>query len=183
MSVDERSTKPLRIGLIAAGQIVARAHLPVLLSREDVVVAAIYDRHRKYAEDLASRFQLPQICETLDELLAQPVDVVLVATPNRQHSTVCIAALEAGKHVLCEKPMAATPSEAEAMVTAAERTGKILMIGFTNRFRPELAALHKAIQAGALGEIQAIRCGWLRRNGIPGSQSWFVTREQAGGGV
>jgi predicted dehydrogenase len=173
----------LRIGLIGAGRIVERAHLPVLAKLPEVVLAGLFDPDLERAQVVANQFHIPHVCRTLEELFGLGLDVALVACPNAQHASVSMAALEAHLHVLCEKPMALNSTEAQAMSLTAERTGRELMIAFANRFRPEIVVLQQMIQAGVLGEVTAIRCGWLRRKGVPGVGTWFTRRELAGGGV
>jgi predicted dehydrogenase len=172
-----------RVGVIGAGRIVERVHLPFLLAMPQVAVVALCDPDRARAQALAERYGVPIACGNTEELFDLDLDVVLIACPNHLHAQMSIAALNAGCHVLCEKPMATRLDQAEAMVAAAERAGRELMIAFTNRFRPEVIALQQAIQAGLLGEIRAIRCGWLRRSGVPGANTWFTNRAESGGGV
>jgi predicted dehydrogenase len=175
--------RPLRVGIVGAGRIVERAHLPLLNGMPGVAVAGLFDVNPERAQDLARRFDVPHVCRSLEDLLRLDLDAAVVACPNYLHAPMSIAALEAGAHVLCEKPMALDSVEAAAMCAAAERAGRELMIGLPNRFRPEVLALRQAIRDGRLGTIKSIRCGWLRRKGIPGVGSWFTSRAQAGGGA
>jgi predicted dehydrogenase len=174
---------PLRVGLIGAGRIVERVHLPLVAALPGVTVAGIYDPDVARAREVAANGDGGQACRSLEELFALDLDATLVACPNHLHAELTIAALESRIHVLCEKPMATSVAEAEAMVRASEASKRELMIAYTNRFRPEVVALKQAIEAGQLGEIQAIRCGWLRHKGVPGANTWFTSREKAGGGV
>ena len=117
-----------------------------------------------------------------EELLADPsIDVVHVLTPNKWHAPMTIAALQAGKHVMCEKPMAKTAVEARAMVEAAKATGKLLTIGYQNRYRSDVQYLHNVCRAGELGEIYFAKAHALRRNAVP---TWgvFLDAEAQGGG-
>jgi predicted dehydrogenase len=173
----------LRVGIIGAGRITERAHLPVLNARSDVRVVGLFDPDRDRAGWVATSFGIPAVCVDVDELLRLDLDVVLIACPNRFHAEMTIAALDVGAHVLCEKPMAISGTEAQAMAEAAERSGRELMVGFANRFRPEVVALERTVREGQLGEIVAIRCGWLRRAGVPGAGTWFTDASQSGGGV
>ena len=177
------STAPLRIGFIGAGRIVERVHLPILNAMPEVVVVGLYDQDLRRAQTLASEFSIPKVCRSLDELFGLGADIAVVACPNDLHAEMSVSALKANMHVLCEKPMATSVAGAKAMIEAAEHAGRELLIGSTNRFRPDIEALQKAIQEGKLGEIRTIRCGWLRRKGIPGIGTWFTSRAQAGGGV
>lgn len=172
-----------RVGLIGAGRIVERVHLPLLGEWPGVELVGLYDPDWARAAELAHRFNVPSVCRNLSDLWAARPDVTLVACPNHLHAEMSISALEAGSHVVCEKPMAACVSEAEAMLAAAQASGRELMIAFSNRFRPEVGALYEAIQSGRLGDIKALRCGWLRHKGVPGVSTWFTKRAQAGGGV
>ena len=108
-------------------------------------------------------------------------DVVHVLTPNRLHAPITIAALEAGAHVMCEKPMAATAADARAMLDAARRTGKLLTIGYQSRFRSDAIYLKKECEAGTLGEIYYAKATALRRRAVP---TWgvFLDEEMQGGG-
>lgn len=174
---------PLRIGLIGAGRIVERAHLPVLLQNHDASVIGLFDPDYERAMEISSRFNVPYTCRSLDELFALDLDATLIACPNHLHADMTIAALEAKTHVICEKPMAISVTQAEAMLNKAETVGRELMAVSTNRFRPEVIALQDIIRDDILGEIKAVRCGWLRRQGIPGLSTWFTSRNLAGGGV
>lgn len=175
--------RPLRVGLVGAGRIVELTHLPLLCSRQDVTVAGLFDTNVERAEQMAARFGAENVCATPEELFELDLDAALVACPNYKHAEVTVAALQAGINVLCEKPMATGADEARAMIDAADRNGRELMIAFANRFRPEVIALRKAIEDGALGEIRSVRCGWLRRSGVPGLNSWFTSKRKAAGGV
>src|ERR1041384_292322 len=95
---------PLRLGIIGAGRIVERAHLPVLAKLPEVVVAGLFDPDQERARATADQFHIPQACRTLEALFGLGLDAVLVACPNAQHASMSIAALEANLHVLCEKP-------------------------------------------------------------------------------
>jgi predicted dehydrogenase len=174
---------PFRIGVMGAGRICERVHLPLLAEMDNVVIGGIFDPDQHRARALSSLFNLPVVCRSASELLDLKLDAVLIACPNHLHAQMSIAALEAQKDVLCEKPMATRAADAEAMLNAAEASGRNLMIAYANRFRPEVVALYEAIQSKRLGEVKAIRCGWLRRNGVPGAGTWFTSREQSGGGV
>lgn len=173
----------LRVGIIGAGRIVEKAHLPLLGNMRGVRLAGLFDQDQGRARELAERHPIERVCQSLDQLLSLGPDVILIACPNYLHADMTIAALQAKAHVLCEKPMAVNLAEAERMTAAAHRAGRQLMIGCTNRFRPEVVALRQIIGEGRLGRINTIRCGWLRRNGIPGVGTWFTHRMKSGGGV
>ncbi len=102
--------------------------------------------------------------------------------PNALHRPLAVDCLKAGKHVLTEKPLAPNAREGQKMVDAAKAAGKTLMIQFNNRYRPEAQLLKKYVDGGELGDLYFARCGWIRRNGIPGWGGWFTSKEMAGGG-
>ena len=110
------------------------------------------------------------------------LDVISVAVPTTLHRPVVVAALDAGLHVLSEKPIAENGDAGQAMVEAAERNDRVLDISFNHRRRGDVKALKKVIDAGLLGNIYYAKAGWLRREGIPGLGSWFTRRATAGGG-
>lgn len=134
-------------------------------------------RTKKLAED----FDIPDIYTDYRELLARDdIDAVSVCVPNFLHKEITVAALQAGKHVLCEKPMAMNADEAKAMLAAANESGKILMIGFNIRFRSDVQRLKQFVDAGDLGEIYYAKTGYIRRRGTP--FGWFSVKAESGGG-
>ncbi|MFB9330866.1 Gfo/Idh/MocA family protein [Paenibacillus aurantiacus] len=114
-------------------------------------------------------------------LKEESIDVVHVLTPNLQHSFITVDALEAGKHVMCEKPMAINSAEARNMLDAAKRTGKKLTIGYQNRFNDDSQTMFRACREGALGEVYMAKAHAVRRRAVP---TWgvFADKEQQGGG-
>jgi predicted dehydrogenase len=115
-------------------------------------------------------------------LRKERLDVVSVATPNKFHKPLTVAALEAGCHVLCEKPMAMNAAEGRAMLAAARKAKRRLMINFSFRFTEQSWALKRQVETGILGDVYFGRTIWLRRRGMPGFGGWFGTRKLAGGG-
>jgi len=116
----------------------------------------------------------------LDELTE--LDAISIITPNRTHQPLALQALQAGKHVFCEKPPALNAGEVAEMKAAAEASGKTLMFNFNNRARPESYALRKYLEAGQVGRINSAQAKWIRRTGIPGFGGWFTNKELSGGG-
>jgi len=177
-------SKKLRIGIIGCGGIANGKHMPSLAKLDNVEMVAFCDIIRERAEAAAKKYGTPdaQVYEDYKELLKdESIDVVHVCTPNRSHSFITVDALEAGKHVMCEKPMAINPTEAKKMVDAAKRTGKKLTIGYQNRFRPDSQYLHKLCQDGELGEIYFAKAHAIRRRAVP---TWgvFLNEYEQGGG-
>lgn len=174
----------LKVGIIGCGGIARGKHLPSLSKLDTVEVVAFCDFYRERAEELAVEYggKGVKVYADYHELLKDSsIDVVHVCTPNNYHYDVTIAALEAGKHVMCEKPMAKTAAEGRLMVEAAKRTGKKLTIGYQNRFRPDSQYLHKLCSNGELGEIYYAKAHAIRRRAVP---TWgvFLDAEKQGGG-
>ena len=129
----------VKIGIIGCGGIANGKHMPALKRLPDVEMVAFCDIIEERAVKAAEKFGVEgaKVFTDYKELLKLDLDVVHVLTPNKQHSFITVDALEAGKHVMCEKPMAINTAEAQKMIDAAKRTGKKLTIGYQNRFRPE----------------------------------------------
>ncbi|MCY0875046.1 MAG: Gfo/Idh/MocA family oxidoreductase [Firmicutes bacterium] len=170
----------VNVGIIGSGLIARLAHAPGYQKAGANIVATadlVEDRAKQLAED----FSIAHTYTDYRELLARPdIEAVSICVPNYMHKEITIAALEAGKHVLCEKPMAMTVEEATAMLHASEKTGKILMLGFNNRFRSDVQRLKKVIDSGELGDIYYVKTGYIRRRGTP--FGWFTVKEESGGG-
>lgn len=176
--------KKLRVGIIGNGGI-SQLHAGAYMMEEDrVEVVALCDIILERAEMLQDNcFEEAEVYEDYKELLKdESIDAVDICTPNHLHSTIAIAAFEAGKHVFCEKPDAINVEEVEKMKLASEKAGKLLMVMRNNRFISISQHAKKLAEDGKLGEIYAGRCGWIRRRGIPGKGGWFTTKALSGGG-
>ncbi len=173
----------LRAGVIGAGAIVQEAHIPALLEN-DVEVVAVADANAERARDVGARFGIPYVFDRFESLVELPdLDLVTIGLPNALHAPAAIAALEAGTHVLCEKPMALSAASAEAMIAAAERSGRLLSVNQHMRFSGSAIAIRNAVAAGSLGDVYLLDIRMTRENGIPGYGSWFTNRELAGHGA
>lgn len=173
--------KKLRMGIIGTGGIAQNRHIPAYLGLEEFVeLTALYDSQPERAKEAAEKFGVPLVCNTYEELFEQ-VDAVTICTPNKFHAEMAIAALQAGVHVLCEKPMAMTTAECRAMQSAAEQSGKILSIAYHYRFTEALQTAKKTMQDGVVGDPLVVRVRAMRRRKVPG---WgvFTNRELQGGG-
>ena len=175
------ATSPLRIGMIGAGGIAA-TQMKALASRKDTHLVALADIDQKTLDLRGDAFGVTSRYTDFRQMLRKEhLDAVSICTPNLAHAEAAIAALKAGLHVLCEKPMAHTAAAARRMVETANQTGQKLVIGFQYRFNPRTQFLRSAVLNGELGEIRYGRVQALRRRGIP---NWgvFGRKELQGGG-
>ena len=173
--------KKLRVGVIGLGM--GKGHISGYRRHKAAEVVAIADPDAKRLEAVGERFKIERRYASGEAMIAREnLDVVSVATPNKFHKPLTLAALKAGCHVLCEKPMAMNAREAEAMLGAARRARRRLMINFSYRFTTPAIALKKAVDSGALGGIYFGRTVWHRSRGIPGFGGWFGIKRLAGGG-
>lgn len=171
----------LRVGIIGTGSI-GMVHLDTYSKLPGYKVAAVCDI-RETALDAAKAKSGAVGYSDYEKLVAQAdLDVVAVCLPNYLHAPATIAALNAGKHVFVEKPMAYDVKAAKDMIAARDKAGKMVQIGVCQRFRGDAQVLKAHIERGELGRIYFAKCGYLRRSGIPGMGSWFTTRSQSGGG-
>jgi len=176
--------KKLRAGFVGCGGIATQKHMPSIATTDKVDMVAFCDIIEERAIKAAKDFGTPEAQTYTDykKLLEdKTLDMVYVLTPNKSHSYITIEALESGKHVLCEKPMAKTSKEARAMVEAAKRTGKLLTIGYQSRYQPHSKYVKQAIERGDLGEIYFAKAHALRRRAVP---TWgvFLNEEEHVGG-
>jgi len=176
-------SKKLKIAVIGTGSI-SREHLDAYKENPNVEIYALCDINKERVEKRAAEYNVPleRTFTDKDEMFkALPeIDAVSVCTWNSAHAECSIAALNAGKHVLCEKPMAMNEEEAKEMKAAADKAGKLLMIGFVRRHGNDCALLKDYIDKGYLGEIYYAKAQYLRRNGNPGG--WFGDKSRSGGG-
>jgi predicted dehydrogenase len=176
-------TEKLRIGLIGTGGIVRHAHLnPGWRAVPNAEVVAACDINQESVRMLAADFDIPTVFTDFNEMLKMDeIDAVDICTPNKVHTPAVIAALEAGKHVLCEKPLAVSTKEILAMRDALRKTDRILMTAQHFRFQENSVAIKSWIEAGALGEVYHARVNATRRNWLPTSPG-FIDPKLSGGG-
>ena len=177
-------SKKVKVGLIGCGAIAEEKYVKALKSIPEAEMVAFCDIIPEKAEKLRSIFNVPEAKTYIDykELLKDDsIDVVHVCTPNKSHSPISVAALNAGKHVMCEKPMAINYEEAKMMYDASVKNGKLLTIGYQCRYMPAQLYLKEACENGELGEIYYAKAHALRRRGVP---TWgvFLKEEEQGGG-
>jgi len=176
--------RKVRVGIIGCGGIANNKHMPSLAKVPQVEMVAFCDILIEKAEAAAKKFGTAdaKVYADYKELLKdESIEVVHVLTPNREHAQISIDALYAGKHVMCEKPMAKTAEEAKRMCEAAKATGKLLTIGYQHRQKAGAKYAKEVIENGDLGEIYYANCLAIRRRGTP---NWgvFLDEEAQGGG-
>jgi predicted dehydrogenase len=171
----------IRVGVIGLG--IGRHHIRGYQTHPAAEVVAIADLDEARLAEIGDQFSVGQRYTSGEQMIAEAgLDVVSVATPNKFHKSLTVAALEAGCHVLCEKPMAMSAVEAREMLAAAEKAGKRLMIDFSYRFSEQSQALKAQVDAGVLGEVYFARTLWHRRRGLPRFGGWFGQKALSGGG-
>ncbi|PPA70446.1 Gfo/Idh/MocA family protein [Jeotgalibacillus proteolyticus] len=177
-------SRKIKIAIIGCGGIAKGKHMPSLSKINHVELVAFCDVILERAEKAAADYgvQDAKVYQNYRELLQdETIEVVHVLTPNESHAEITVAALDSGKHVMCEKPMAKSAEEAAQMVEAAKRSGKKLTIGYNNRFRPDSQHLKKICENGDLGEVYFAKAHAIRRRAVP---TWgvFLDEEKQGGG-
>lgn len=183
---------PLKVAVIGTGM--GRYHMKEYVESPDVNLAAVCDLNREEAMFFAKQYGAEKVVSDYRDLWEVPnLDAVSIAVPNFLHAQIAIEALERGLHVMCEKPMATTLADAKKMVETAAAQNKRLMIGMSQRFKPQSLALRDIVSRGELGEVYYARTTWIRRRGVPvihfgsggsmGRGAWFVDREKAGAGA
>ncbi|CAH2787343.1 MAG: NADH-dependent dehydrogenase [uncultured Caballeronia sp.] len=171
----------LRVGMIGLG--IGRKHIGGWREHPDVDVVVIADPDARRLEKTGDECGINSRYPGAEAMLAaERLDVVSVYTPNKFHKELTLAALDAGCHVLCEKPMAMNADEGRDMVAAALRIGKQLMINFSYRFSAQSRALKAQVDSGLFGAFYFGRTVWHRRRSIPGFGGWFGIKALAGGG-
>jgi len=173
----------LRAGILGCGEIGRRGHIPGYQAAGAQVVA-VCDTNIDRARSVAAELNVPHAYADYHELISRPdIDVVSVCLPNALHAPATIAALEAGKHVLCEKPIAIHAADAERMIAAARKSGKLLSVNQHMRFDPAAQAMRRAVANGDIGRVYLTDMRMVRAQGIPGFGSWFTNKDLAGAGA
>jgi len=176
--------KELRVGIIGCGGIANGKHLPAIATVKEVSMVAFCDIVPERMEKAGEKYGAKgyKLYADYKELLKdESIDVVHVLTPNKDHSYITVDALNAGKHVMCEKPMAISYAEAQKMIDAKNKTGKKLTIGYQTRYQADSQYLKGACDRGDLGEIYYAKAHAVRRRAVP---TWgvFLDEEKQGGG-
>lgn len=173
-----------KIGIIGCGKISQVRHIPEYADNADAKLEGYYDLNRERAEELAAQYG-GKVYDSYEELLAdKEIDAVSVCVANHAHARITIEALRAGKHVLCEKPMAMSLKECEDMVRVAKETGRFLMVGHNQRLAKAHAEARKLIKEGLIGDIVTFKTNFAHGGPEtwsidPGSSVWFFDKEKA----
>lgn len=173
----------IKVAVFGCGAIAERRHIPEYAANENVELVAFADPIVERAEKMAETYG-GKAYSSYEELLAnETVDAVSVCTPNYLHAPMAIAAANAGKHVLVEKPMAVSTEEGEQMIEAAKKNGVYLMVGHNQRLMPPHVKAKEILDSGRLGKVLNFRTsfghpgpeGWS----VDGAESWFFRKEEA----
>jgi len=175
---NDNQHKVIRVALLSFAHMHAEGYAECINELDGADLAGIYDRDQARGRTMAQRFKT-DFCDKLEVLLGGDVDAVIVCSENARHRELTEAAAEAGKHVLCEKPIATTVEDAEAMVAVCERNGVALQIAFPCRFIMAVEQAKRMIDEGRIGRILAIK--GTNRGTMPGG--WFIDKALAGGGA
>lgn len=174
---------PLRAAVVGTGAISQIMHVPILVEHPDVEVAVLADADVLKARTVANRFGVPEATDDDSVLTREDLDVAVLCTPNHLHEAHAITALEAGKHVFVERPLALTSAGARRVVDAARASGAHLVVGLPHRFRPEASALRSYVAGGEMGDLHSVRGIWLTRSVRVNRPTWRHRRAEAGGGA
>lgn len=171
----------LKIAVIGVGSI-SQYHISAYISNPNVELYALCDINEKTLKAKGEKYGITRLYTDKEKMFKEcpEIDAVSVCTWNSAHKECTVAALNAGKHVLCEKPMALNAKEAAEMIEASKKNGKKLMIGFVRRFGNDAAVTRDFLDAGSAGDLYYAKATYLRRCGCPGG--WFGDKSRSGGG-
>lgn len=163
--MEQSNNRQLRWGIVGCAGIAINAVMPAIQQSSTGSLAAVASRNLEKSREVASRFDVPKAYGSYEELLAdEDIDAVYIPLPNHLHKLWAIRAAEAGKHVLCEKPLALTAAEAEEMAAAAAKAGVVLAEAFMYRHHPRWSRIRTILDGGEIGELRAIRGAFTFNN-------------------
>lgn len=175
---------PVRVGLLGCGAVAQVAHLPAYRRLRNVDLVALCDAEAPKLRALRDRTDVRHAVQSLDQLLAiDEVEAVDICLPSHMHRDAVLQVLAAGRHVLCEKPLALTADDVSEIIAAQRESGRVVLVGMNNRYRDDSILLKRLIEEGALGEIFHGRAAWLRRRDRVRAADWQYQRTLSGGGV
>jgi predicted dehydrogenase len=174
----------LRVGVLGTGAIAQIVHLPLLIDLPGARVEGVCDIDHNKAAALAARLSIPRIFNNDRDLFdSDDIDAIVICSPNHLHQSQVIAALEAGKHVLVERPLALDAKGAEAAVKAAEAAERTLVVAYNNRYRPDIRSVKTFVTAGELGDIFSIHGTWFNKKVRLRRPTWRHRKDTSGGGA
>ncbi|MBP1993941.1 putative dehydrogenase [Paenibacillus eucommiae] len=174
----------MKVAVIGCGMISSSQHIPSYDKNPLAEIKYLVDIRQDRAMELAKQYQVPYTTTDFRDILAdEEVEAVSICTANHTHASIAIECLNAGKHVLCEKPAAIDFERVLEMKAAADRNGKILSIGVVNRFNTAVNKIKQLIDEGELGTLYHIYCSFRAHRSIPGLGGPFTTKAISGGGV
>jgi predicted dehydrogenase len=174
--------EPLRAGVVGLGY-AGEQHLKNFARVPGVEPVALAGLERDRLRELGGRYGVQDLYTSWEDLASRDdLDIISIGAPNHLHAPIAVAALEGGRHVLCEKPLSRNGAEAQQIVDAARAADRAVHVAFTQRERGDVQALKRHVDEGNLGRIYHAKATWMRRNGIPGMGGWFTSKELAGGG-
>jgi predicted dehydrogenase len=172
-----------KVAIVGLGGISQVMHLPILGSNKDVELISICDKEFSKVKNIVKKYNITKGYKDVDSMLSEnpEIDAVIIATRTDDHAETAVKCLEAGKHVLVEKPIALNYAETAKIVEAAEKSKKILMVGMNNRFRTDSMLERSFVKGKEIGDIFYVKTGWLKMKSS--NEKWFTDMEKAGGGV
>ena len=173
----------VRIGVIGTGAICQLMHLPILSERRDVEVAAVADLDDLKAQSLARRFGVGRVLDDSALIADDEIQGVVISAPSFVHESLARACLEAGKHVLVERPLALSAGGVRWIIEAARKAGRGVVLGMAHRYQPNVRALRAAITGGTLGELSSVQVTWLNRAVRRPRGGWRRRALESGGGA
>jgi len=177
------TSKKIGIGLIGAGAIMRLSHIPTILGSDKAELIGIFDPEASRVDGLIAEFGAGRRFDTLDALLeCREIDAVIVATPNNTHEHAVIAAAQAGKHILCEKPLGIDIQQCARMVRAVQEAGVVLQVGFNQRFWGQVQIAKALIDSGFIGDVHAFRSVYSEKStAYPAASRYRYDLAQSGG--
>lgn len=171
-----------RIGVIGLGTIAQLVHLPIINKLNNVQLVGLAEINKNRLQSIGEKYPSANRYTDYKEMLgSEKLDAVIITTPTNSHTQIAIDSIKAKTNILIEKPIALNVTEAKEISAIAKKNKKIAMVGMNLRFRPDAMLMRSLINAGDLGDIFYIKCGWIRKQSS--TQKWFMKKNEAGGGV
>jgi predicted dehydrogenase len=185
MMIDKPLSKdrPIRVGLIGLGHAAQLIHLPILEEMESIEIVGLCDIEEYKLSQVSDRYGVPGFVDSENLLSRTEPDVVFICSPTISHLPLALSTLNAGAHVIVEKPVARSLDETRRLQQAASEMGKQVLVAMNQRFRQDVSVLRNFIHEGELGHIWRIRTGWLKRFGAWDRSPWMDQKRISGGGV